>query len=136
MEEYLGDGQGTPGRLDLPHHIVLLKSRANDIELPNLKVDFKRRELSFEWFGMLDGFIREAAEYEQRNEKDGMTVVANAQRLMYSDSKRATDMLMNFYNANIDGRKQVRRECLKRQFRGRQALTSRTSISCTGKHGL
>ncbi|KAK4541656.1 hypothetical protein LTR36_007800 [Oleoguttula mirabilis] len=119
MAEYLGGALGAGGRPDLPPHIVMLKGRANDIELPGLQVDQDKHEISFEWHGMLQGFLREAAEYERRNEKGaGEKVLATAQRLMARDPERATEMLMSYYHANLGVRKQVRRERLKKQLRG------------------
>jgi hypothetical protein len=49
-----------------PPYQIRIKSSANNSELPNLKYDFQKREISFEWEGMLACFYREAAKREKR----------------------------------------------------------------------
>jgi hypothetical protein len=48
-------------RFDLPPHQIRIKSKANDTELPGLKLNLQsaRREISFEWEGMFDAFYSE-----------------------------------------------------------------------------
>ncbi|KAK3696020.1 hypothetical protein LTR37_018162 [Vermiconidia calcicola] len=125
MDEYLGDAPRIVGRPDLPSHIIILKSRANDTILPELRIDHERRELSFEWYGMFHAFLRETAVYMKRNEKIDSAnpgLVGQAQRLMARDPHRAMEMMMSIYNSNIGVRKQVRRERLKKQLRGWSGL--------------
>ncbi|KAK0845671.1 hypothetical protein LTS02_015195 [Friedmanniomyces endolithicus] len=47
-------------------HVISIGDNANDTELPALQVNTRRREISFEWKGMLDAFFREAAEQDKR----------------------------------------------------------------------
>ncbi|KAK0283045.1 hypothetical protein LTR91_010226 [Friedmanniomyces endolithicus] len=47
-------------------HVISIGDNANDTELPALRLDTQRREISFEWKGMLDAFFREAAEQDKR----------------------------------------------------------------------
>jgi len=47
-------------------HVISIEDNANDTELPALQLDTRRREISFEWKGMLDAFFREAAEQDKR----------------------------------------------------------------------
>ncbi|KAK3686550.1 hypothetical protein LTR37_019720 [Vermiconidia calcicola] len=125
MDEYLGDAPRIVGRPDLPSHIIMLKSRANDTIMPKLLIDHERRELSFEWYGMFHAFLRETAVYMKRNEKIDSAnpgLVGQAQRLMARDPPRAMEMMMSIYNSNIGVRKQVRRERLKKQLRGWSGL--------------
>lgn len=122
INEYLGDKSTPGGRPDLPPHVIMLKSRANDTALPGLQVDTEKREISFEWYGMLGAHLREAAEYESRNAKgasgNASKVLIQAQRLMATEPERAMKMLISVYESNINVRKQVRRERLSKQLRG------------------
>ena len=58
--------------------IVQVRSGVNDIELPGLKLDEKKKELSFEWRDMFSRFLGE--------EKAGAAVLAKKVRLSNSHS--------------------------------------------------
>ncbi|KAK0343011.1 hypothetical protein LTS02_009445 [Friedmanniomyces endolithicus] len=47
-------------------HVISIGDNANDTEMPALRLDMQRREISFEWKGMLDAFFCEAAEQDKR----------------------------------------------------------------------
>jgi hypothetical protein len=47
--------------VDLPPCQIRIKWVSNDTELPKLRVDFEKGEISFEWKAMLELFFREAA---------------------------------------------------------------------------
>jgi hypothetical protein len=55
--------RGRRARFDLPPYQIRIKSKANDTELPNLKLNLQnnRTEVSFEWHGMFAAFFSEAA---------------------------------------------------------------------------
>jgi hypothetical protein len=59
-------GSSGSRRCDLPPNSIRIKCEANDTELPGLEVDFARREISFEWQGMLKEYSREAAILDRR----------------------------------------------------------------------
>jgi hypothetical protein len=76
IDKYLGadpdakdeGGQSDLPRFDLPPHQIRIKFQANDTELPNLKYDFARREISFEWEAMFDSFYAEQALLKKRKQ--------------------------------------------------------------------
>ena len=59
-------GSSGSRRCDLPPYSIRIKCEANDTELPGLEVDFARREISFEWQGVLKEYFREAAILDRR----------------------------------------------------------------------
>lgn len=61
---YLSTGSKS-ARFDLPPCRIKVGLRVNDTELPDLKYDSQKREISFEWEGMFTSFFREAAALER-----------------------------------------------------------------------
>lgn len=48
------------GRFDVPPYTITVRHDVNDTELPGLKVDYEKREISFDWRRMYSVFFREA----------------------------------------------------------------------------
>ena len=51
MDFYTGgkdEGAGQTGRFDVPPYTITVRHDVNDTELPGLKVDYEKREISFD----------------------------------------------------------------------------------------
>ena len=62
VELYLGaspEARAEGGKFDSPKHTIRVKTLANDTELPGLRVDYKKQEVSFRWLDMFDRLYRE-----------------------------------------------------------------------------
>jgi hypothetical protein len=62
---YLGTGSKS-ARFDFPPCRIRVGPRINDTELPNLKYDSQKREISFDWEGMFNVIVGEADQYGKR----------------------------------------------------------------------
>ena len=61
--------RGGADGFDLPSHIIRVKSVVNDTELPGLRVDFVKKEVSFSWLDMFDRLFREEQALEKGLER-------------------------------------------------------------------
>lgn len=69
-------------QFDRVPYVISVYGVSLDSELPNLRFDVEKREISFEWEGMLDNFILERAEVQRRYLDVDLEELALAQEAM------------------------------------------------------
>jgi hypothetical protein len=113
LEIYLGVDQDDSDRsFGLPPYQIRIKSTANDTELPNLKYDFQKREISFEWEGMFALFYHEAAALANRERSN----ISKADQWLDGADITLTDGLAMLQRTKQFGwcsRKEIRRKRIK-----------------------
>jgi hypothetical protein len=107
------------GRFDLPPHRIQIKSKANDTQLPNLNLNLQnpRREISFEWHGMLDAFFSEAA-LQSKKERAIMAPLMKTLKEEQGSCSLAHIMALieRSNKARHASRKRIRRARIKKLF--------------------
>ncbi|KAK5124862.1 hypothetical protein LTR85_001052 [Meristemomyces frigidus] len=127
IEMYLGEEGGEPGdrRCDMPpFQICIAGYLVNDTELPDFSVDYRKREISFVWFGALNNHLCEASEISRRHglsiarlqrdiERSGRTVGAIGLPDTYEGMSR---LVKGYQRMTVGNRKRVRRERIGRWY--------------------
>jgi hypothetical protein len=107
-------GSSGSRRCDLPPYSIRIKCEANDTELPNLEVDFARREISFEWQGMFEMYFREAAILDRRYHD----IATGALQWLDREKPSMARVILRTWEdekARMEWRKEVRRNRIKRR---------------------
>ena len=102
------------GCFDNPPHVVCISGQANDTELPGLRFDTDKAELSFEWEGMLQNFLAERAEFARRTAASQARLSKAIGRANVTEVLKAVkdhDKLM------VKVRKELRRERILKYYR-------------------
>ena len=109
------------GRFDYPLYQIRIKKAANDTELPGLRFDFNKHEISFQWLPMLQSFYRETREYNRRigSWVDDMAPKIEAQKAGREGINDVNEMMTSmkqFFSAHKDHRRDVRRVRIKQWY--------------------
>jgi hypothetical protein len=118
ITKYIGAESGaTDGgaRFDLPPYYVCIKTTASDTELPNFECDFQKKEISFEWVGMLARFYREAAVLEKLER----SIMAETAEWVHKGDCSIVDALAlheKHMKTRRSGAKEIRRKRIKELY--------------------
>jgi hypothetical protein len=126
VELYLGT-DSKAARFDLPPCRIQVGPRVNDTELPNLKYDSQKREISFEWEGTFTRFFREATVLERLEGK----IKAEAKQWFADNDDPAKK-----FTRKITARALARRHKDARRDTAKRIRRSRIKESYLEHHGL
>lgn len=107
-------GSSESRRCDVPPYSIRVKCEANDTELPDLEVDFARREISFEWQGMLEEYFREAAILDRRYHD----ITTESLQWLDREKPSISKIMLRAWkddDARMECRKEVRQNRIKRR---------------------
>lgn len=114
IEGYLGADQAARedgGRSDLVPYIASIYGASLDSELPGLEYDVEKREISFDWEGLLERFCREYKEVMKRHMEVVPRVQAMARRTDTSTLNGGFfEMMTGALEAIVGNRRAARRD--------------------------
>lgn len=132
MEIFLGFDEGAKkegGRFDLTPYVISIFGASLDCELPGLRFDVGRKEISFEWEGFLEGFVREYRELERRRRAVIPRVKAMVKGVDTSTVMNAIgSALLGIVSNRRVARRDVRRERIVRFYKARYGFVMREEL--------
>ncbi|KAF2647594.1 hypothetical protein K491DRAFT_699539 [Lophiostoma macrostomum CBS 122681] len=110
---------------ETPHYVISLGGLVNDTALPELKIDVKRRGISFRWREMLTLFFREQAWLVQlaaQWEHDVEAQILEDRKTVLEGGKPPPRKFLPRVSAMIEIRKQIRRRRLREAYQGNEKM--------------
>lgn len=132
LQFYLEADEGAPengGRHELTPYIASIYGASLDCELPGLRYDVQKKEVSFEWDEFLAGFCKEYKELERRR----MAVVPKLEAMVEDvDPSSFMDTLGSAFLEIVANRrvvrKHVRRERIMNFYKEKHGLDMRVEL--------
>lgn len=124
MERWEGNVKGR--KPELPNFTIRVDDMVNDSEIPDLKIDISRREISLDWRRMYTLFFREQALFRTLKQRWQLETVAQMKevnaRIARNDQPSISEYPPLWLIAKIQLRKQVRRKRLSEHYAGKEEM--------------